>query len=255
MDDKKIEARKKTAPYLPFKTFLNSLDTFSQGLPNWLDRTIWKSQSGVTQGLIMNTYRFLGLVDESDCATEALQEMVAHPEQRSSVLRGLLERTYGYQFGLDFTTTTPKLLEDMFVDCYAVTGATKQKAITFFLKAARFANITLSPFLLGQIRNTSSRRRRTKGRDAAPPAARENVNSANGWEAVNTSPPPPSSTDVTHKIELTSGGTLTVSISANPFKMPQQDREFVFSVIDKLQQYESAHPVSQPEEEEDEESA
>jgi len=36
---------------------------------------------------------------------------------------------------------TPKVLEDMFVECYAVTGATKQKAITFFLKAARFSDI------------------------------------------------------------------------------------------------------------------
>ena len=89
--------------------------------------------------------------------------MVRQTEQRPTILRGLIEATYGYQFGLDFTSTTPKVLEDMFVDNYAVTGATKQKAITFFLKAARFANITLSPFLLTQIRNSSTRRRRTKG--------------------------------------------------------------------------------------------
>ena len=92
-DEKKIEAQKKTAPYLPFKTFLNSLDTFSQGLPNVLDRTIWRSQAGVTQGLIMNAYRFLGLVDEIDSPTDALETMVRHTEQRPSVLRGLMKKT------------------------------------------------------------------------------------------------------------------------------------------------------------------
>jgi hypothetical protein len=243
MSEQKIEARKKTAPYLPFKTFLNSLDTFSQGLPNWLDRTIWKSQAGVTQGLIMNTYRFLGLVDENDCATEALRDMVEHPEQRPAMLRGLLEATYGREFGDDFTTTTPKLLEGMFVDSYAVTGATKQKAITFFLKAARFANITLSPFLLNQIRNTTEKRRRPKTRDSGNSQA--SGTSSQQVEQVN-------STAVTHKVELLSGGTLTVSITANPFKMPQEDREFVFSLIDKLQQYEAEHPSDDSEEEDDE---
>ncbi len=250
MEDKRIEARKKTAPYLPFKTFINSLDTFAQGLPSILDRTIWRSQAGVTQGLIMNTYRFFGLVDEYDSPTQSLEIMVRQTEQRPSVLRGLIEATYGQEFGLDFTTTTPKVLEDMFVDSYAVTGATKQKAITFFLKAARFANITLSPFLLNQIRNTSIRRRRTKGKDSTGPLGREN--GSNFGETLVALAP--SSTVTTHKIDLVSGGTLTVSITANPFKMPQQDRDFVFSLIDKLQQYEKEHPVAEPEEgEEDDE--
>jgi hypothetical protein len=246
-DEKKIEARKKTAPYLPFKTFMNSLDTFAHGLPGILDRTIWRSQAGVTQGLIMNTYRFFGLVDEYDSPTDALETMVRHTEQRPMVLRGLIEATYGRVIGDDFTSMTPKLLEDYFVDCYAVTGATKQKAITFFLKAARFADIPLSPFLLTQIRNTSTRRRRTKGKDSGG-AAKENGDGSN-W---STDPTPPSSTATTHKIDLVSGGTLTVSISANPFKMPPQDREFVFSLIDKLQQYESEHPPQEEQEEADE---
>jgi hypothetical protein len=246
MGDQKIEARKKTAPYLPFRTFLSSLDTFAQGLPVILDRTIWRSQAGVTQGLIMNTYRFLGLVDEEDAPTDALEAMVRQTEQRPAVLRGLIEATYGDEFGLDFSTTTPKVLEDMFVDSYAVTGATKQKAITFFLKAARFANITLSPFLLTQIRNTAARKRRVKGKDVGVVIGKENGNNS-----IDTSLN--SSAAVTHKIDLVSGGTLTVSITANPFKMPQKDREFVFSLIDKLQEYENTQQSAEESDEEDEE--
>ena len=250
MTDPRIEARKKTAPYLPFRTFLGSLDTFSQGLPHVLDRTIWRSQAGVTQGLIMNTYRFLGLVDEYDAPTDALESMVRQTEQRPALLRGLIESTYGHEFGLDFSATTPKILEDMFVDFYAVTGATKQKAITFFLKAARFANITLSPLLLTQIRNTASRKRRTKGKDSGTTPARENGDGQAQQVAVTGN----ATTDTTHRIDLVSGGTLTFTITANPFKMPQKDRDFVFSLIDMLQQYEREHPVGgNNDEEEDEE--
>jgi len=248
MDDPRIEARKKTAPYLPFRTFLSSLDTFAQGLPDILDRTIWRSQAGVTQGLIMNTYRFLGLVDADDAPTDALEAMVRQTEQRPAIMRGLIEATYGHEFGQDFSTTTPKLLEDMFVSSYAVTGATKQKAITFFLKSARFANITLSPFLLTQIRNTAARKRRVKGKDSGAGTGRDNRGSS--FETAQVVPSS-STTVTTHKIDLVSGGALTVSIAANPFKMPQSDRDFVFSLIDKLQDYENERTSSEEIQEEE----
>jgi hypothetical protein len=236
MTEKSVEARKKTPPYLPFKTFVNSLDTFSQGLPTIIDRTIWRSQAGLTQGLIMNTYRFLGLVDEYNSPTEALHVMVSETEQRSTILRGLIEASYGEQFGLDFTATTPKVLEDMFVDFYAVTGATKQKAITFFLKAARFANIPLSAFLMTQIRNSATRRKRTKGKNAPL------VTGETGGDTLNPVTPSTPGAE-THSIRLVSGGTVTISISFNPFKMPPEDRTFVFSLIDKIQDYEKSHPL------------
>jgi hypothetical protein len=245
--ERPLEGRKKTPPYLPFKTFLNSLDTFSQGMPGILDRTIWRSQAGLTQGLIMNSYRFFGLVDEYDAPTEALHKMVEHPEQRPGVLRGRIEATYGDLFGNDLTTTTPKILEDMFVEEYAVTGATKQKAITFYLKAARFANIPLSAFLVNQIRNSSTRRKkgRVKG-TPAPLAAGEN-------DGSTINPVVPSTPGAeTHSIRLVSGGTVTVSISINPFRMPVEDRTFVFSLIDKIQEYEKAHPLVNPDEDDEE---
>jgi hypothetical protein len=162
--------------------------------------------------------------------------MVRHTEQRPAIMRGLIESTYGHEMGLEFTTTTPKVLEDMFQDSYAVTGATKQKAITFFLKAARFANIPLSPFLMAQIKNSSIRRRKSRGK-SAPLAAGE----TNG---ATLRPIMPSSAGAeTHSIRLVSGGTVTISISFNPFKMPVEDRTFVFSLIDKIQDYEKDHPL------------
>jgi hypothetical protein len=237
-----VEAKKKTAPYLPFKTFLNSLDVFTHGLPTILDRTIWKSQSNVMQGLIMNTYRFLGLVEEYDEPSDALEKMVQHPEQRAAVLRGLIESTYGNEFGRDFSATTPKLLESMFEETYAVTGATKQKAITFFLKAARFANITLSPFLLNQIRSSTNRRKRGKTRESGSVTPKENGTTPQLANTTNGN---------SHMIQLASGGAVTISITANPFKTSPEDREFIFGLIDALQKYEATHEVDEGEDEQD----
>src|SRR5258708_37611366 len=85
---------KRSAPYLPFKTFLNSLDTFVHGIPPKLDRTVWKSQAGLVQGLIMNTYRFFGLADDNDAPGPYLEEMVKQPEKRPETLRFLVEAQY-----------------------------------------------------------------------------------------------------------------------------------------------------------------
>jgi hypothetical protein len=235
---------KRSVPYLPFKTFLNSLDTFAQGIPPKLDRTVWKSQAGLVQGLIMNTYRFLGLVDDNDAPEPYLESMVKTPEKRPEELRFLIEAQYSDIIEAhDLTKMTQKMLEDEFEKYFSVTGTTKQKAITFFLKAAKFADMPLSPFLMHQIRNTAPRKKRAANRNRGPQETQEEQNGGGVFilEDPNAS---------THVVRLSSGGQMTLAITANPFKMSATDREFVFSLIDKLQEYEKANGTSDSEEEE-----
>jgi hypothetical protein len=242
------EPTKRVAPYLPFKTFLSSLDALSHGVPPKIDRTLWRSQSGVTQGLIMNAYRFFGLVDDNDNADDHLDRMARRPDQRAETLRFLIEAQYGEMLeGHDLTKMTLKMLEELFDKYFSVSGGTKQKAITFFLKAAKFSDMPLSPYLAAQLRATRKKRgTRQRG-------SQDNGNGA-VEVAVATSVPSVSAPAASvHVVRLVSGGTLTISITANPFKMPQQDREFVFSLIDKLQQYENEHSSEKKEEEEEQE--
>ncbi len=238
-------------PYLPFKTFQSSLDTLSQGVPPKIDRSLWRSQSGVTQGLIMHAYRFFGLVDEEhgDTATEYLVKMAKHSDQRPQVLRFLLESNYRdilASHDHDISSMTMKMLDTIFEESFAVSGATKQKAIGFFLKAAKFADLPLSPYLLSQMRNAGPRKRRNGKGKLAPLALGE----TSGSTINPVTPSTPGSE--THSIRLVSGGTVTVSVSFNPFKMPTEDRTFVFSLIDKIQEYENAHPLAVDGEEVDE---
>jgi hypothetical protein len=242
-----IEPEKRVPPYLPFKTFLSSLDALSHGVPPRIDRTLWRSQSGVTQGLIMNAYRFFGLVDDNpganDSSTQELDQLAKHTEKRPETLRGLIEAQYSEVLeNHDLTKMTMKMLEDAFEKAFSVGGGTKQKAITFFLKAAKFADMPLSPYLTSQLRATRKKR---------SPKPRVSENGSN--HAPAKTPEASLTAATTHMINLASGGTLSVSITANPFRMPQEDRDFVFSLIDKLQEYEADHLSENGEDEEAEE--
>jgi hypothetical protein len=248
-----IEPAKRVAPYLPFKTFLSSLDVLSHGVPPKLDRTLWRSQSGVTQGLIMNAYRFFGLVEDEladsiDGPTEYLDQMAKHPDKRPEVLRFLIEAQYEPILARhDLTKMTLKMLEGAFEQEFSVSGGTKQKAITFFLKAAKFADMPLSPYLSSLLRATRKKR---------GPRQRGQGPQENGAEQVQVPSIASHAPDASiHRVRLISGGTLTVSITANPFKMSQEDRQFVFSIVDQLQKYEVDNkdfiPLPNVEEDED----
>jgi len=237
-----MEPTKRVAPYLPFATFLSSLDAFTQGVPPKLDRTLWRSQSGFLQGLIMNTYRFFGLVEETegDTATDYLLELVRNKEQRPEILRALIEAQYTDVLeGHDLSKMTMKMLEAEFEKAFSVSGATKQKAITFFLKAAKFAEMPLSHFLSSQLRNAAPRKKR---------GLKQRIEQENGV-AIETNLMDAGEGGGSHTLHFASGGTLTVTIDANPFTMPKEERDFFFSVVDMLQEYGQEHPDAQQEKE------
>jgi hypothetical protein len=228
-----MEPTKRVPPYLPFKTFLSSLDALSHGVPPKIDRMLWRSQSGVTQGLIMNAYRFLGIVEDDDGANEYLERLVKS-DTRSQEMKTTIEAQYDSILSKhDLTKMTLKMLEDEFEKNFAVTGGTKQKAITFFLKAAKFADMPLSPYLVSLLRATRKKR--------GPRQRGQQENGITEHTQVASIPAHIHEAASTHSVRLISGGTLTVSITANPFKMPQEDRQFVFSIVDQLQKYENDH--------------
>jgi hypothetical protein len=217
------------APYLPFKTFLSSLEPFSQSIPPRIDRTLW-NQSGFTQGLIMNAYRYFHLVDVTNKPTPLFQQLVkSKNESRKEEIKKLIQIGYPDIVSLhDTATMTPKILDEL-MEKYNVTGETKKKAVTFFLQAAKFAEIPLSNFLAEKIRSTSGTRRRP----ATVSTSSNRVMSGTPSGIANTN---------TKRISLASNGTIEMTISYDPFSISKDDREFVFELIDKLQQYDDAHP-------------
>ncbi len=225
------------APYLPFLTFQSALASLEHGIPKKLDRTIWPSQSGLVQGQILMAFRFLGLVDDNDKPTDLLRDMVAGKDNRPGFVTEMLNQAYTELIDHDLTKMSPKMVEDE-MERYHVTGETKRKAVTFFLRAAKFAGMPMHPLLSTMVRNTGPRKRKAKkGFFVGDISAR-----------VDTPPTVTSGAGSTKTIRLTNGGIVSVSISADPFTLPAQDRQFVFDLVDKLQAYADAHPATDGEE-------
>jgi hypothetical protein len=221
-----MEPGRPVVPYVPFKTFLTALDTLEAGLPNQLDRSVWPSYSGAIQGQLLGAFRFLELMDEGNCPTPALRELVSKRESRRDLLRALIERHYRPFVALDLTRTSPHQLDETMRQ-YGLSGATHKKAISFFLQAAQFAGLPLSVLLKAKTRTAAfGRRRATPGTvPAAAPAAAPAA--------------PEKSGDLSRTVSLRGGGTLTITASLDLFSLGGEDRKLVFDLIDRLQEYES----------------
>lgn len=226
------KAKTAPAPYLPFLTFQGAIESLEQGVPKKLDRTIWRTQSGILQTQILMAFRFFDLVDDEDRPTQLLHDLVASKgDDRSALFIILLSTAYADLLAHDLTKMTPKMLDDA-MEQYNVTGETKRKAVTFFLKAAKFAGILMHPLLSSQVRNTGPRKRRAK----RPGYVAE----MNGAADPAYLPAPTRGRE--KLVRLSSGGTVALSLSYDPFDLSEEDRKFVFELVDKLKAYAEANP-------------
>lgn len=154
-----------TAPYIPFKTLLNLIQRMAdEGMPDRIDRTYLGNQSGVMQTYLIKTLKSLELIrGEQGEVTDTLRELVSQPEARPELVGNLLRRYYPEAMSLGQGATHGQL-EEKFAKHYDVSGDTKRKAITFFLNAAQFAGVPVSPhFKMPRSGSSTPRARTTNG--------------------------------------------------------------------------------------------
>ncbi len=235
------------APYLAFLTFQNAIDSLEHGIPKKIDRTIWPTQAGMVQSQIVMALRFFGLVDQNDRPIQLLHDLVEKKDERKRLLAELVNVAYANIVKHDLTKMTPKMLDDA-IDEYGVSGDTKRKAVTFFLKAAKFAEIPMPPLLSSQVRNTGPRKKRT------PKPRGVFVGDMNGRADTRYEQPIAPSGGSSKTVTLRGGGAITLMVSADPFSMTAEDRGFVFGLIDQLQAYAAVDDTESEEGGEEEQS-
>lgn len=209
-------------PYLPFASFLTALDQLAQGMPNVIRKDVFPSHSGLLQGQVISALRFFDLIDEHGTPLGERLERLAlerETEQRRANIRPLLRSAYADLIKLDLAKVTPSQL-DAAIAGYGVTGDTKKKAKIFFLKAAKFAELKLSPLLVRKGRVPSV----TKRRNVAAPSTSRDRNAMSHENDASTS----------KTIELKSGAILTVSVTGNLLDLEEQDRQLVFGIMDQI---------------------
>jgi hypothetical protein len=225
------EAQKQTsAVYVGWMTFKNAIEGLAQGVPNVIDRTAFPGQSGGVQSQLLAGLKFLGLTDDDGVPTLDLHRLAVEDEAaRKEVLGEILRKRYADLFALDLQKATSGQLSDVMGRSYSVSGDTKNKALRFFLAAAKYAGVPMSRFL----NDAKTPRPRTT---SAPPRVRNGTKSP----APTSTKADATSGGTSRTITLLSGGCLTISVSVNLFDLSGDDRKFVFGLIDSLAEYQSA---------------
>ena len=181
-----------TPAYVPYATFISSLDALRHhGIPRSgiIDKSIWDSQSGSVRGQLILAFKFLGLIDEQKRIQSSLSPLVAaSSEDRTRLLRKIIEEKYSSILVLDLLTISQGQLDDAFRR-FGITGSTLKCAVRFFVKACVELGIPISQRFSDKSRTLGVRRKRSSRRvePAAPNMQQVHVpHSVNGggsaWE-------------------------------------------------------------------------
>lgn len=153
-------------PYVPYSTFSSFINGLKDtGIPSHIDRSIMTNMSGSGQSAMLATIKALGLIDTNSEPTERLDMLVNGEEsQLRETIEAIVIDTYGFLFdeSIQIQNTTSKKVEEKFRAAGA-SGSTLTKCISFFLAAAKAANITVSPHVRApKLQQSSSSSQRSK---------------------------------------------------------------------------------------------
>ncbi len=149
----KIKDKILTPPYLSLNTFLNFIEGLAKvGVPNKIDRNIktLSSFSSAAQAQLITTLKYFHLMSGHDgIPTEKFHKLVeASEEEKKTILREIIIASYPFLFseGFDLKSATSKDLQLCFEKAGAF-GGTIRKSVAFFLAAAKYTGIELSPHI------------------------------------------------------------------------------------------------------------
>lgn len=214
-------------PYFSFATFINQIERMErEGTPARIDPSYLVGMAGGTRSQFKMGLRSLGLIDESDQATEALIQLASRPEERPEILAGILRDRFPRLVGLGENATRGQL--DEILGEYGLGIDTRRKATSFYVAAASYAGIPLSPHI-----------RPAKGVNSAGAQRRVKRPRKKAVTPLTPTPQPVAAQGNTHALTLRSGGQVTLSVSINVMELSVQDRNFIFHLIDKLRDYEN----------------
>lgn len=234
-------------PYLPFTTLWNFVgELAAHPLPPAIDRSLMGTKSGSDQVNLMATLRTFGMIDDDRKVQPAFVDFaVADETARKQYLRVLVEKYYADALAVSSQNGTEQQLHECFRDTYGIDGAdTRRKAVTFFLHAARRADIPLSPhFPSTRPGSGSPGQRRKSPKKRASNGGNSGGSTGNAAERVETTPRPKSEYETS--VKLQTGGTMSLTVNVNPLNLRGEDRQFFYEVVDMLADYAEKHQANE----------
>ena len=227
-------------PYVSFSTFSTLRDWLGdEGVPLSFDRSFWETKfSGSTGTQLVAALRFLGLLDQEKPQPGMERMAEASTGDWRLLLAELLHDSYIAVPFDELPRATPAMVRGWF-RAYPVDGHTLRKAISFFVSAAKEADLPMS----------NGVRKMAKGRSARQPVSATADRVEGKRVQAASSEPRHSSTRVAPGVggsanqtvvNLESGGTVTLSVAVDLFQLSERDRSFVLTLIDLTKGYAAA---------------
>lgn len=159
-------------PYTSYRSFDNLIKELRDHsvLPGVIDRSFLSKRSGSEQSALIATLKWFGLIDDAGAPQKLLVDFVAADEDTAkAMLKEMVVSAYALvtdgTFNLHSATTS--MMADQFRQ-YEISGSTLTKSVSFFLAAAKEANIQVSPHVKPPASsNNGSTKKKAK---ASPPA-------------------------------------------------------------------------------------
>ena len=217
-------------PYLSFQTFWNFIGELSKKpLPPQIDRSLLSSKSGTDQLNLTSTLKSFALIRDDLSVEPRLDQLVnADEDQRKKLLAEIVHQYYPDPLRVSAENGTEKLLHDSFRESYGLDAAdTRRKSITFFLHAARTADIELSPHFpatrTGSGGGGSPRPRKASSRKPKPPVQESpRTGAVSGGE--------------TKTVGFGEAGTVTVNVNMQWLKLSPQTMVKLRKAIDTIEE-------------------
>ncbi len=173
----------KIPPYVGWATWHRLIEGLKTFNPPYLDRSYFDSLglSGSQRSQAVRTLSFLGLITKAKRPTEKLQLLVsAENDDYKRVLREILQDAYKPFFDDPGPQNATIGALENYLRNTGAQGGVADKCITFFLSAAREADIPLSPQLTRELGRGAGRHLSTLRRKTSKHPAR--VSSAEGTD-------------------------------------------------------------------------
>lgn len=145
------KSKKVSLPYSTYPAFINFINKLREsGVPNRIDATTFGNASGSLVYSVLASLKALKLISEDGDPTQRFVNFVNAPDdQRSQLLREIVMQGYPSLFreGFDLTNITAGQFDEHIREEFDVAGSTIDKIASFFLAAAKAAEIPVSKFL------------------------------------------------------------------------------------------------------------
>ena len=224
-----------TPPYVSFSTFKRLLEWLAEeGVPLQFDRSFWQGKfSGSNGTQLTAALRFLGLLSGNRPMADLESLVQADPEERRFVLAVVLKDSYKAISFEELSRATPNMVREWF-RAYPIDGHTLRKAISFFVNAAREAQLPMSNAVGKMAKSKGTARVQLAARPAVP------ITNERAKPAQATTPRPVRDPATRTVVELESGGTVIVDLAVDLFRLSEEDRKFVLKLVDLTKNYQQS---------------